>query len=102
MADWSDRLCEVLDAAEGGLAAAAGLKPGLSSQEFEEALGALLRWQELRPLSRRFMDLGGPTPGSHQGEVEASYTREDGRLQTIMANLNSSLYDEFGTGRISL
>lgn len=100
MGEWSTRLCEALDKAEAGLASAVGLNPGMSGPEFEEALGMLLRWQEVRPLARRFMGLGGPSAGSHTGEVPASYDREDARLNEVMGVLNASLYDEFGKNRI--
>jgi hypothetical protein len=102
MAGWADRLCDVLEGVEPGLAAAAGLRYGLTGEKFEETLGALLRWQELRPLNRRFTHLGGSKVGKHPAEVEHAFERESGRLQAIMASLHHSLYDEFGASRISM
>jgi len=102
MADWCDRLCEALDAHEPGLAAAAGLKPGISGEEFEEALGALLRWQDLRPLNQRFFGLGGSNVGKFPTEVQHCFEREGERLRTVMVTLNASLYREFGAGQISV
>ncbi|HEX6205254.1 MAG TPA: SIR2 family protein [Solirubrobacterales bacterium] len=102
MAGWCDKLCDALDAAEPNLASAARLSPGMSSEDFEEALGAILRWQELRPLNERFFGLGGSNVGKYPTEIRHAFQRESGRLRTIMATLNRTLYSEFGAGRISI
>lgn len=101
MPDWANALCEALDAKEGNLAAAAKLAPGLSGMEFEEALGLLLRWEQVRHLEERFSGLGGPHPGSQAGDVPASRQRMDARMAVITSTINESLYDQFGMTRVA-
>jgi hypothetical protein len=61
-------------------------------------LGAFLRWQEIRPLNRRFIRLGGPSAGSYQLPVEEAIGREDTRVRNIMRIINESPYDERDQG----
>lgn len=75
MADWSNALCEALDSKERDLAAAVHLKSGMSGPEFEQALGLLLRWEQMRYLEHRFEGLGGPTPNSTTSESTSGWRR---------------------------
>lgn len=101
MPDWSDALCTALDGAEQGLAAACHLAPGMSGEAFEEALGLLLRWQQVRHLEERFVGLGGPNAGSVAGEVTQSRDRTTRRFQTIVGVINQTLYEQFGQMRVN-
>jgi hypothetical protein len=100
MADWSRTLHERLEALEPNLANAAGFGADITGVQFEESLGALLRWQELRHLNERFKGLGGNAVGSVFGEVDAAIANERRRIDRIMQTINETLYEEFGAHRI--
>ena len=100
MPDWSDALCEALDAQESGLAAACHLVPGMAGPEFEKNLGLLLRWQQVRHLEERFQDLGGPQAGSHIGAVEEARSHVKRRMAVVMKTINVTLFEQFGQGQI--
>jgi hypothetical protein len=100
MPDWSNRLCEVLDGREPQLAAACHLGPGMTGEQFEEALGLLLRWQQIRHLEERFAGLGGQNPGHHYGEVTVARGKTGERLGVITRALNETLYEQFGQQRV--
>jgi hypothetical protein len=73
----------------------------MSGEAFEEALGLLLRWQQVRHLEERFAGLGGPNPGLVGGEVMQSRNRTTTRLQEIVRVVNQTLYDQFGQRRVN-
>jgi hypothetical protein len=100
MGDWAAALCSELDAREPGLAAGVGLSTSMASTAFEETIGALLRWQEMRPLNERFQALGGaPINHVYQPVVEAR-GHEQQRLTVIMDAINTTLFRLFGTSSI--
>lgn len=100
MADWAADLRKELNKREPGLADAIGLHKGIEGTAFEKALGELLRWQELRPLNRRFRGLGAERVGAHVNEVVRAYELEGRRLEGIMATINTSLFQSFGATQI--
>ena len=100
MDTWSNLLCEALDRRESNLAAAIGLKPGLSGPDFERALGDFLRWQDMRHLEAKFAGLGGPHPGSSFGEQQRARENQDGRVEAVTRVLRASLFDNFGAHRV--
>lgn len=100
MADWSSALSDALDSAEHGLAAAAHLTPGLTGPEFEQNLGLLLRWEQVRGLEERFEQLGAKTPQHVPPGVPEARRWQDRRMQTIKAIVNRTLYEQFGQQRI--
>ena len=61
MAEWSNILRQDLDEAKAGMPQALGLTEGLSGTDFEEIVGAVLRFRSSFHLNRRFMRLGSPT-----------------------------------------
>lgn len=96
MPDWSNALCEALDQAENGLAAACGLGPGMDGPSFERHLGLLLRWQGVRHLEKRFEGLGGAQPGGVLHGVREARANTQRRMETVMEVINSTLYEQFG------
>lgn len=100
MSDWSDALCQALDEREANLAAACELVPGSDGPTFEENLGHLLRWQQVRYLEKRFRGLGGDSAGSHWGEIDRARENTDGRMKVVIETINQTLYDQFGHHRI--
>ncbi len=100
MPDWSDRLCDVLDAQEANLAAAAQLERGMDGPGFEAAIGRLLQWRGVLPLARAFIDLGGGTPGRHEAPVDAWLTTQDARVGIIVDLIHETLYELFGMQRV--
>lgn len=101
MPDWANALCTALDANETGLAGACGLTTGMDGEAFEEAIGALLEWQRIRPLDKRFTGLGGEHAGAEHQQVTAARDRGDERLQRIMSVINHTLYEQFGQERVN-
>lgn len=101
MRDWAQALRESLNQRDPRLADAAGLTESLSATAFEETIGALLRWRDLRPIGKRFQQLGGPNPGSYSTGVEEDYERSGHRLEQIVNAINATLYELFGSARIS-
>ncbi len=100
MHDWANALCAALDATEASLASACHLAPGMTGEGFEQALGLLLRWQQVQWLEERFQDLGGPHAGSHTNHVVESRQKMTSRLNQIMQTVNQTLYDQFGQDRV--
>lgn len=100
MPDWSDRLCAALNEQENGLADACCLRSGLDGEEFEQALGLLLRWRRVRSLEQRFEGLLGNQPGERINAVLQGRTRATARLDVIMGAINATLYEQFGQGRV--
>ena len=100
MHDWSDALCKALDRQEANLASSCSLLPGMQGPEFEENLGLLLRWQQMRPLEERFQDLGGETAGTHMGQVVNARANIDRRMEVVMQTVNVTLYEQFGQLRV--
>jgi hypothetical protein len=100
MQDWGDALCEALDAQEKSLAAACHLKPGMDAEEFEENLGLLLRWEQVRHLEEMFKGLGGNRANSWTNHVTQARTNMDRRMRTVMETVNSTLYALFGQRRV--
>jgi hypothetical protein len=100
MPDWSDALCGALDAAEPNLAQACHLTRGASGPDFEENLGLLLRWQQVRHLEERFAGLGGPQAGSVFGPQKDARQNTARRMGMVVEALNRTLYDQFGQRRI--
>jgi hypothetical protein len=100
MHDWAEALRLDLNTQEKGLASAVGLRPGMSSEEFEETLGALLRWRDLWPLNERFAGLGGERAGKPVPATIQAHERQGSRLKKIMTALNFTLFRLFGTEAI--
>lgn len=100
MPDWSDVLCAALDEREGDLAGACHLVPGMDGPKFEENLGLLLRWQQVRHLEKRFQGLGGNQPGSHMNQVVKARQNINRRMAVVMETVNETLYQQFGQHRI--
>lgn len=100
MREWSESLCEALDASEAGLADACRLKRGASGPEFEENLGLLLRFQDLQPLAARFIDLGGSLVPSRMTAAKEAHDNTARRLSIVMDVLNTTLYDLFGLDQV--
>jgi hypothetical protein len=101
MADWSNELVKALNRAEPGLAGTLDLRTGLKGDEFEEVLGAFLRWTQTFDATERFMKVGrrGPdTPISSEIVAWLSLARE--RTKTIVRAVNESLWREFGLDRV--
>ena len=97
MSDWCNEIILRLEQIESGVALAAGLHGGMTGEDFEEALGAFLRWQSGLPDTARFLPFGGPSPGSHESEqilrwLERCTTRGTQVIEVIHA----SLFDQFG------
>lgn len=100
MSDWSDVLCTALDQQEANLASACHLTPGMDGPEFEENLGLLLRWQQVRHLEQRFQDLGGNQAGSHLEQMERARQNINRRMGIVMETVNATLYQQFGQDRV--
>ncbi|HEX8745078.1 MAG TPA: hypothetical protein VF712_18275 [Thermoleophilaceae bacterium] len=100
MADWAVALRKELNRREPRLADAIGLRDGIEGTAFEKTLGELLRWQELRPLNKRFRGLGGDRAGAFFTEVDRAYELEERRLKDIIAAINTSLFRSFGATQI--
>lgn len=100
MPDWSDALCEALNDREPGLALACHLTPGMEGPQFEENLGLLLRWQQVRHLEERFQGLGGDAPGQFYQRVANARENSKKRLRMMMEAVNMTLYDQFAQHRV--
>jgi hypothetical protein len=100
MPDWAAELRRELNSRESGLADAIGLTAGMSGPDFEETLGALLRWRDLRALNERFRALGGPKAGQYFEQVVQAYDHEGQRLDSVLTGINETLFRLFGAGRI--
>jgi hypothetical protein len=100
MSDWADSLCESLDQKELRLAEGCHLRPGMTGPEFEQNLGLLLRWQQIRHLESRFEGLGGGNIGEPINAVTKSRDRIDRRMALVMETLNATLFREFGQGQV--
>jgi hypothetical protein len=100
MCDWSDHLIAALENEEAGLAGAMGLHQGLSSETFEQMLGAFLRWRDTRDLRDQFATFGGPQPNSQSMDVVQHRQREDARIEVVIRVLNKTLYELFGRRNI--
>lgn len=100
MADWSDALVTALNRSESDLADTIGLRSGLSGEEFEEALGAFLRWTQTFDATRRFLRVGRAAGGGLDNEVPSWLIRARERSQIIIEAINSSLWSEFGLNRV--
>ncbi len=100
MHDWSDALCKALEQQEPNLARACHLLPGMGGPEFEENLGLLLRWQQVRHLEERFQDLGGAKVGTHVNRVVEARRNIDQRMEIVMQTVNATLYEQFGQDRV--
>lgn len=101
MADWSDALVTALDRAERGLAATMGLRAGLKGDEFEEVLGAFLRWIQTFDATERFMKVGRPGPDTPiTSEIVRWLSLARDRTRTIVRAVNVSLWREFSLNRV--
>ena len=100
MPDWSNALCEALDEAERGLAAACGLEQDMTGPHFEECLGLLLRWDQMRYLEKRFRGLGTDQVGGERSGVVKARDLTDRRMNVVKETVNRSLYDQFGQPRV--
>ena len=96
MRSWAEILANDLESAESNLSRAVGLTPGIPAETFEETLGSLFALQSSMKLVKRFKELGGPNPGSIQGEVMNWINQTDSRLFQIVEVLRTTLYREFG------
>ena len=101
MGEWAEILRGDLDSVTPGLADAIGLKTGITSEQFEEILGAFTRWEASLSLAERFKLVGGPTPGSLETPVHAWLQRTRTRADELSEALNTTLYREFGRDSIA-
>ncbi|HEX5928382.1 MAG TPA: SIR2 family protein [Solirubrobacterales bacterium] len=96
MRDWAGTLCEALDAAESGLAKACRLDPEFDGPQFEQALGELLEWDQVRPLEEKFEALalhnftGVPLQKLRQARANTS-----DRLAKVRSAIHETLYRQF-------
>jgi len=95
MPDWANALCTALDDEEPSLAAKCGLSEGMGGEQFEEALGLLLRWEQIKYLNSRYAGLTND-PGHFQ-TLDAQATT---RLGTIRRVIDQTLYAQFGQHRV--
>lgn len=95
MPDWANALCSALDGAESGLAGRCALSEGMGGEEFEEALGLLLRWEQMKYLNSRFAGLTDQPGQFQQLDGQAS-----SRLGTIRQVIDRTLYEQFGQHRV--
>lgn len=101
MADWSDALVKAFDRAEPGLAATMGLRTGLRGDEFEDVLGAFLRWTQTFDATERFMKVGRPGPESPiSSEIVRWLSLARERTRSIVRVVNESLWREFSLNRV--
>jgi hypothetical protein len=101
MADWSDALVKALDSAERGLATTIDLRTGLTGEEFEEVLGAFLRWNQTFDATKRFIEVGRTSPDIPiTSEILNWLSVARQRARTIVQAVNVSLWQEFGLKRV--
>ena len=100
MPEWSDHLCEALDAEGDRLARGAGLERGMSGPDFEKAIGLLLEWRGIRWLAERFEPLGGNNPGEVFAPVQQARLNTEKWLNVIVRVINTTLYDLFGNDQL--
>ena len=102
MAKWANILLGDMQRAVPGMPAAFGFGPDMSGPEFEEILGAMLRWQGTFPLNRRFERVGDPRFGGVPTQVSQwmSSAEEHGRV--FEQTLFESLWREFSVDAISV
>jgi hypothetical protein len=101
MADWSDELVKALNRAERGLAGTLDLRTGLKGDEFEEVLGAFLRWTQTFDATERFMKVGRPGPDTPiTSEIVRWLSLARERTRTIVRAVNVSLWREFSLNRV--
>jgi hypothetical protein len=96
MTEWAEILRRGCEDVEPGLADALGLKPGLSSEEFERVVGEILALQTNLPLLESHLTLGGLPVGSINNHVEEWRHRLVERLGNFEHVLRVSLYEQFG------
>jgi SIR2-like domain len=95
MPEWANALCTALNDAEPGLANRCRLSEGMDSEQFEEALGELLRWEQMKYLNGTFAEMTD-NPGPFR-EFDGSATR---RLAVVRLAINQTLYAQFGQARV--
>ena len=101
MSGWSDALVDALDAREQTLAGTIGLRRGLSGEEFEECLGAFLRWTQTLDATKRFKSVGRQDPDTPlTSEIPTWLARAERRTAVIIKAINASLWNEFGLARV--
>jgi hypothetical protein len=100
MVGWSDLVREELDRSDKGLAAAIGLHPGQTSEEFEEIVGAYLNYQNQMDLFERFVLIGGQPIGSMNGEVQQWLSRTKNRAAQFSRIMQETLYNTFGADSV--
>jgi hypothetical protein len=100
MGDWAGALRDELNGRVQGLADAIGLRDGMSGQDFERALGTVLRWNDLWPLNEQFRGLGADPIGEIPRGVRTAHRLEGERLQEIMDGINESLFSMFSAAKI--
>ncbi len=100
MQDWAHSLVTTLDGLEPGLASTIGLHEGLDGQQFEEALGSFLRWVSTFNTTERFLHVGRINETGYSTDVMTWLNNARQRSELIIRGVNTSLFDEFGLGRI--
>lgn len=96
MRDWAGTLCEALEGKENGLARACGLAPEFEGPQFEQALGALLEWDRMRPLEEKFEALALQNfTGPPKEKIRQARKRTGERLADIKDAIHSTLYTQF-------
>ncbi len=102
MGEWADRMRYDINSEVTYLADAAGLRPGMSGEEFEQALGDALHWLGELKAFPRFARLGNDAlqRDALDDGMGRWHERAQGRGQVLLKAINDSLWNEFGLGRI--
>lgn len=95
MPEWADALCTALDKAESQLADRCRLAPGMGSEEFEKALGELLRWEQMKYLNASFAAMTDQPTAFQEFDGQATQ-----RLAVVRLVINQTLYAQFGQDRV--
>jgi hypothetical protein len=101
MGGWADIVVRELNQSEENLATAIGLLEGLSSEAFEEVVGAFFAWQSYLPSVERFLRVGGQSCGVLTGEIQQWLRRSNERANRTSEVLRRTLYDTFGAEAIN-
>jgi hypothetical protein len=72
----------------------------MTGEAFEEALGLLLRWRQVRELEERFEGLGGPEANAVLPQVREARQHTALRLALVARVLDETLYEQFGQRRV--
>ncbi len=103
MSDWSDALVDAMNDEEPTLAEnVLRLSKGLAGDEFEETLGAFLRWSQTLDETERFVQLGRVDPSGVSSDLMTWIAHARNRLPRMIKAINRSLWSEFGLNRVDI